>query len=150
MGPPPVMPWGGSPAAKQHWTWSSSLPPGGYWPPPLLSGYWPPLPPIGHPGQSSSTTPPPFGYGYSAMGTSSWRATPAVGNASVDDTDTTAVATFFFTTDGKSFIPTFNYSIHNMSKCQTSRILIHFCLQASFIIGWTRIRRWGPKHGRVR
>jgi hypothetical protein len=85
----------------------------------------------------------------SAMGTSSWRATPAMGNASVDDTDTIGVATFFFTTDGKSFIPTFNYSIHNMSKCQTSRVLIHFYLQASFIIGWTRIRRRGPKHGRV-
>jgi hypothetical protein len=51
------------------------------------------------------------------MGTSSWRASPTVGNASMDDIDAAAVVTFFFTTDGKSFVPTFNYSFHKMSKC---------------------------------
>jgi hypothetical protein len=53
------------------------------------------------------------------VGTSSWRASPAVGNASVDDTDAAAAAAaiFFFTTDGKSFVHTFNCSIHNTSKC---------------------------------
>jgi hypothetical protein len=35
--------------------------------------------------------------------TSNWRASPAMGNASMDDTDTAAIATFFFTT-GKSFV----------------------------------------------
>jgi hypothetical protein len=35
------------------------------------------------------------------MGTSSWRASPTVGNASLDDTD--AAVTFFFTTDGKTY-----------------------------------------------
>jgi hypothetical protein len=55
MSPPPVMPWGGSPAAGQPPTWSSPVPPGGYWPPP---------PPAGHLGQSSSTAPLPSGYGY--------------------------------------------------------------------------------------
>jgi hypothetical protein len=52
-----------------------------------------------------------------AMGTSSWRASPTVQNASVDDTGIAAAATFFFATDGKSFVSTFNCSIHNMSKC---------------------------------
>jgi hypothetical protein len=36
-----------------------------------------------------------------AMGTSSWRASPAMGNASVDNTNVVATVTFFFTTDGK-------------------------------------------------
>jgi hypothetical protein len=58
-----------------------------------------------------------------------------MGNASVDDTDAAATTTFFFTTDDKSLVPTFNCSIHNTSKCQMSRLLIHFCFQASFIIG---------------
>jgi hypothetical protein len=31
-----------------------------------------------------------------------------VGNASVDDTDATAAATIFFTTNGTTFVPTFN------------------------------------------
>jgi hypothetical protein len=74
---------------------------------------------------------------------------PAVENASVDDTDAAAAATFFFTTDGKSFVPTFNCSIHNTNKCRTSRLLVHFCLQASFVVSRTRICRWGPKHGRI-
>jgi hypothetical protein len=52
----------------------------------------------------------------------------------MDDTDGVVVATFFFTTDGKLFVPTFNYSIRNMSKCRTSRLLIHLNLQASFFI----------------
>jgi hypothetical protein len=50
------------------------------------------------------------------MGTSSWRASPAMGNASMDDTDAAIAATFFFSTDGKSFVPTFNCSIRNMRK----------------------------------
>jgi hypothetical protein len=36
------------------------------------------------------------------MGTSSWRASPTVGNASVDDTD--AATTIFFGTDGKTYL----------------------------------------------
>jgi hypothetical protein len=62
MGPPPVMPWGGSPIAEEPLTWPPPL--GGYWTPPPSSGYWPPLPPAGHPGQSSSTPHPLSGYGY--------------------------------------------------------------------------------------
>jgi hypothetical protein len=58
-------------------------------------------------------------------------------------------ATSFFAIDDKSFMPTFNCSIHNTSKCRTSRLLVHFCLQASFIIGRTRIYRRDPKHGRI-
>jgi hypothetical protein len=42
------------------------------------------------------------------VGTSGWRACPAVGNASVNDADTAAIATFFFATDGKTFMPPFN------------------------------------------
>jgi hypothetical protein len=38
------------------------------------------------------------------IGISSWRASPAVGNASVDDTNAAAVATFF-PTDDKSIVP---------------------------------------------
>jgi hypothetical protein len=85
-----------------------------------------------------------------AMGTSSWRASPAMGNAFVDDTDAAATMTFFFTTDGKSFVSTFNCSIHNTSKCRTSRLLVHLCLQVSFFIGRTRLRRQGSKHGMIR
>jgi hypothetical protein len=44
-----------------------------------------------------------------------------MGNASVDDTDIAAVMTFFFTTDGKSFVTTFNYSIRNMNKYRRTR-----------------------------
>jgi hypothetical protein len=82
------------------------------------------------------------------VGTSSWRARPVVGNASMDDTDVTVAATFFFTTDGKSFMPTFNYFIHNMNKYRTSRLLVHLCLQVSFV-GRKRLNRRGPKHGRI-
>jgi uncharacterized membrane protein YoaK (UPF0700 family) len=69
------------------------------------------------------------------VGTSSCRASPVVGNASVNNSDAAAAATFFFTTDDKSFVPTFNYSIRNTSKYRTSRLLIHLCLQASFFVG---------------
>jgi hypothetical protein len=50
--------------------------------------------------QHSSST---FGPGILAitMGTFSWRASPIVGNASMDYTDN--AATFFFTTDGKTY-----------------------------------------------
>jgi hypothetical protein len=41
-----------------------------------------------------------------AVVTSSWRASPVMGNASVDDTDATTAVTFLF--DGKSFVHTFN------------------------------------------
>jgi hypothetical protein len=44
--------------------------------------------------------------------------------------DAAAAATFFFAIYGKSFVHTFNYSIRNTSKCQTSHLLIHLCLQA--------------------
>jgi hypothetical protein len=63
MGPPPVMPWGWSPATGQLPTWLQP-PPGEYWPPPPLGGYWPPPPPANHPSQSSSTPTPLFGHGY--------------------------------------------------------------------------------------
>jgi hypothetical protein len=51
---------------------------------------------------------PTFGSGIlaTAVGTSSWRASPAVENAFVDDTDVVAAATFFFVTDD-TFMPTF-------------------------------------------
>jgi hypothetical protein len=83
------------------------------------------------------------------MGTSSSRASPAVGNASVDDTDVVVAATFFFATYGKSFVPTFNCSIHNASKYRTSHLLIHLCLHAPFFIGQMWLHRRGPKHGRI-
>jgi hypothetical protein len=51
-----------------------------------------------------------------AMGTCSWRASSDVGNASVDDTNVATAVIFFFTTDGKSFVSTFNCSIRNTSK----------------------------------
>jgi hypothetical protein len=41
-----------------------------------------------------------------------------MGNASMDDTDAIATTTFFFTNDGKSYVPTFNCSIRNMRKCR--------------------------------
>jgi hypothetical protein len=72
-----------------------------------------------------------------------------MGNASVDDTDAAATTTFFFAIDDKSFVPTFNASIHNTSKCRMSRLLVHLCLQASFFIGRTRLYRRGSKHGRI-
>jgi uncharacterized protein YaiE (UPF0345 family) len=56
-----------------------------------------------------------------AMDTSSWRASPAMGNASVDDTDAVVVATFFFTIDGKTFVPPFNCYIRNTIQCQMAR-----------------------------
>jgi hypothetical protein len=62
-----------------------------------------------------------------AVGTSSWRASPAVRNASVDDTNAAVAATFYFTTNGKSFVLTFNCSIRNTSKYRTSRLLVHLC-----------------------
>jgi hypothetical protein len=72
-----------------------------------------------------------------------------MGNASVDDTDIATASTIFFATEGKSFVPTFNCSIHNTSKCQTSRLLIHLCVRASFFIDRMRLRQRGPKHGRI-
>jgi hypothetical protein len=83
------------------------------------------------------------------MDTSSWRASPVMGNASVDDTNVAIAVTFFFTTDSKLFVLTFNCSIHNTSKCQTSRLLVQLCLQASFFIGRTRLSRRCSKHGRI-
>jgi hypothetical protein len=59
------------------------------------------------------------------VGTSSSRASPAVGNASVDDADVIAASTFFFATDGKTFVPTFNCYLCIMSQCQMTRLLIH-------------------------
>jgi hypothetical protein len=82
--------------------------------------------------------PPTFQLGTlatAAVGTSSWRAIPVVGNASVDDIDVVAAATFFFATDGKLFVATFNCSIRNMSKCRMIHLLVHLCLQASFFVG---------------
>jgi hypothetical protein len=99
--------------------------------------------------QHSSPTFRPGILAAAAIGTSSWRASPAVGNAFVDDTDV-AAATTFFATDGKSFVPTFNYSIHNTSKCRTSHLLVHLCLQASFFIGQTQLHQRSSKHGRIR
>jgi hypothetical protein len=99
--------------------------------------------------QHSSPTFRPRILATATVGTSSWRASPAVANASVDDTDAAAAATFFFTIDGKSFVPTFNCSIRNTSKCRTSCLFIHLCLQASFV-GRTRLHRRGPKHWRIR
>jgi hypothetical protein len=48
---------------------------------------------------------PTFGLGILAttMGTFSWRAGTTMGNASVDNTDAVAAATFFFATDGKTY-----------------------------------------------
>jgi hypothetical protein len=79
---------------------------------------------------------PTFGLGMPAatVGTSSWRASPAVGNASVDDTDITAIVTFFFTTNGKTFVPTFNCYLHNTSQCQIICLLIH--LSSSDLFHW--------------
>jgi hypothetical protein len=44
----------------------------------------------------------------------------------MDDTDATTTTTFFFATDGKSFLPIFNCFIRNTSKCQTTCLLIHY------------------------
>jgi hypothetical protein len=71
-----------------------------------------------------------------------------MGNASVDDTDIAAIMTFFFATDGKSFVPTFNCSIHNMSKYRRTRLLIHLCLQVSFFNDRTPLNRWEDPGGR--
>jgi hypothetical protein len=75
---------------------------------------------------------------------------PPVENASMDKTDAATSAIFFFATDGKSFVPTFNCSIRNTSKCRMSRLLIHLCLQVFFFIGRTWLHQRGPKHGRIR
>jgi hypothetical protein len=90
--------------------------------------------------QHSSPTFQPGILAVTTVSTSSWRASPVVGNASVDDIDAAAAVTFFFATDDKSFVPTFNCSICNTSKCRISRLLIHLCLQASFFVGQTRLR----------
>jgi hypothetical protein len=66
---------------------------------------------------------------------------PHRGNASMDDIDVAAAATFFCATDGNSFVPTFNCSIRNKSKCRTTCLLVHLCLQASFFIGPTQLHR---------
>jgi hypothetical protein len=84
-----------------------------------------------------------------AVGTSSWWTSPTVGNASMDDTDAAVTTTFFFVTNSKSFVTTFNCSIRNTRKCQTSCLLVHLCLQTSFFVNQTRLRRWGSKHGRI-
>jgi hypothetical protein len=84
--------------------------------------------------QHSSHTFRPGILAAATVGTSSWRASPTMGNTSMDDNDT--ATTFFFTTGNKSFVPTFNCFIHNTSKCQTTHLLIHLCLQASFFVGW--------------
>jgi hypothetical protein len=99
MGPTPVMPWGGSPAT----------------PPPLA----------GHPGQSTSTLPPPSAQGYWLLMWVPPAGSPTVGNASVDDTDAATIVTFFFATDGKTFVPTFNCYLRNTCQCQMTRLLIH-------------------------
>jgi hypothetical protein len=67
--------------------------------------------------------PPTFGLRIlaAAMGTSSWRASPTVGNVSLDNTDTTATTTFFFATDSKTFVAPFNCYIRNTSQCRTTR-----------------------------
>jgi hypothetical protein len=54
--------------------------------------------------------------------------TTTLENASVDDTDAVATVTFFFTTDGKTFVPTFNCYLRNTSRCQMTRLLIHLSL----------------------
>jgi hypothetical protein len=69
--------------------------------------------------QHSSPTFRPGILAVATVSTSSLRASPTVGNASVDDTDAAAVATFFFATYSKPFVPTFNCSIRNTSKCRT-------------------------------
>jgi hypothetical protein len=50
-----------------------------------------------------------FGLGIlaAAVGTSTLKANPTVGNASMDDTD--AASTFFYATDGKTHIRAFSY-----------------------------------------
>jgi hypothetical protein len=134
--PPPMMLWARSPAAGQPPTWLPPPPLAGYWLPPPSGRYWPPPPP--RPSkpefQHSSPTFRPGILAAAAVGTSSSRASPAVGNASVDNTDAAAVATFFFTTYDMSFVPTLNCSIRNTSKYRMSRLLVHLCLQASFFI----------------
>jgi hypothetical protein len=152
MGPTPVMSWGESPVAGQPPTWPPPSPLARYWPPPPPAGYRLPPPPASHPDQSFSIPPPTFQPGILAVtvGTSSWRASPVVGNASVDGINAASTMTFFFTIDGKSLVLTFNCSIRNTSKCRTTRLLIHLCLQASFSIGQMRLHRYGSKHGRIR
>jgi hypothetical protein len=83
------------------------------------------------------------------MDTSSKRASPTLGNAFMVDINIVATVTFFFTTNCKSFVPTFNCSIRNTSKYQTSHLFVHLCLQTSFFVGQTRLHRWGSKHGRI-
>jgi hypothetical protein len=135
-----MMSWGGSPASGQPPTWLPPLPPS--WILATTAFRWilaatasnrPFRPEFQH----SSLT---FRLGIlvvAAVSTSSWRASPIVGNASVDNIDTTAAATFYFATDGKSFVPTFNCFIRNVSKYRTSHLLVHLCLQASFFVCWT-------------
>jgi hypothetical protein len=51
---------------------------------------------------------------------------------------------------GKIFVHPFNCYIHNTSKCRTTRLLIHLCLQASFFVDRTWLHRCGSKHERIR
>jgi hypothetical protein len=51
---------------------------------------------------------------------------------------------------GKIFVHPFNCYIHNMSKCRTTRLLIHLCLQVSLFVDRTWLYRCGSKHGRIR
>jgi hypothetical protein len=136
-GPPPVMLWGGSPAAGQRPMSLPPLPPGGYLPPLPSSGYWPPPPPAGHLGHSSNTPPPPFGHGYWPL--LLW-ALPAGGQA----------PPWILATTAFKFSYTFNCSIRKTSSCQTSPLVVHLCLQVSLFVGQTRLCRWGPKHGWIR
>jgi hypothetical protein len=89
-GQAPVMLWGGSLAVWQPPTWPPQ-PPAEFWSPPLphFPGFWHQPPP----GQSCSTPPPT-----DAMDTNTWRASPALGNASVDGT----AATSFLASNSKT------------------------------------------------
>jgi hypothetical protein len=68
------------------------------------------------------------------LATSNWRASPAVGNTFVDDTDAAAVTTVFFATNGKTFVRSFNCYLRNMSQCRTTHLLIHLSL--SDLLRW--------------
>jgi hypothetical protein len=58
-----------------------------------------------------------------------------VGNAFVGNTEVVAAATFFFTTDGKSFVPTFNCSIRRANVEHPAYLSIYVFKHHSSSIG---------------
>jgi hypothetical protein len=114
MGQTPVFPWGGSPIGGHPSTWLPLHAAGSWSPPPQGVGFLVPAasrPEFRH---SPPTAKPVILAVTNAVGTSTWRASPAMGNVSVDGT----VMTSFFASSGNTSIHAFPYLYRNLSQCR--------------------------------